>query len=533
MAKSWSPHRLTVLRRIRVATVAVAVTLASCIAFGVSTRKAVALSVNGETTHVTTYATSIYALLEEQGIQVKTHDIVTSDSPDGLVDHATITVNSAYQTTISIDGQEVPFWTVADSAEQLIGFFEANNVDASRISVDINNIYNRLTGGIVINANGPVTVIADGKSSIVENGNLPAASILDAKGITLGKEDRVSVHKDGTTTILRVERVTHDQIEEHEPIAYQTRTIVDPTLQPGQTRVEQPGVEGERTTTYRVTYVDGHEENRTVLSQQITKTPIDAIVAIGPEPEPEPEPSPSASDNTSGDNGDNSNSNDTAEADGNGTDTGNTQSSTGENNTDDNNDGTSNTPDGDDQDNPSPQATPTPSQSATSAPEPSASPSATTKPTPTPTPTQTATPKPTPTTPAKPTPTPQPQPQPSDPDAQARAGSRLFRPSVSAAQAYAAGAAAQRGWTGKNWSDLVQLWNHESGWRWNAQNPTSPAYGIPQCYFPENMAAYGKYYRDDAAAQIDWGLAYIAGRADYGSPSKAWQLWQSRNPHWY
>ena len=38
----------------------------------------------------------------------------------------------------------------------------------------------------------------------VPNGKLPAASILDAKGITLGKEDRVSVEKDGKTTILRV-----------------------------------------------------------------------------------------------------------------------------------------------------------------------------------------------------------------------------------------------------------------------------------------------------------------------------------------
>ena len=85
-----------------------------------------------------------------------------SSTPGQLTDNSTVTVQSAYQTTISIDGQQMPFWTVADSAEQLIAFFEQNEVAANRITVDIKNVYNQLTGGLVINADGPVTVIADG-----------------------------------------------------------------------------------------------------------------------------------------------------------------------------------------------------------------------------------------------------------------------------------------------------------------------------------------------------------------------------------
>ena len=54
--------------------------------------------------------------------------------------------------------------------------------------VDIRNVYNQLTGGFVVNADGPVTVVADGKTSVAPNGKLPAASILDSKGITLKRK---------------------------------------------------------------------------------------------------------------------------------------------------------------------------------------------------------------------------------------------------------------------------------------------------------------------------------------------------------
>ncbi|MEU2724080.1 hypothetical protein [Streptomyces smyrnaeus] len=37
------------------------------------------------------------------------------------------------------------------------------------------------------------------------------------------------------------------------------------------------------------------------------------------------------------------------------------------------------------------------------------------------------------------------------------------------------------GFSQKQWPALEKLWQRESGWRWNARNPSSGAYGIPQC----------------------------------------------------
>lgn len=91
--------------------------------------------------------------------------------------------------------------------------------------------------------------------------------------------------------------------------------------------------------------------------------------------------------------------------------------------------------------------------------------------------------------------------------------------------------AAARGWTGNEWNALYQLWQHESGWRSNADNPSSSAYGIPQALPGSKMAAAGGDWRSNPATQIRWGLDYIAGR--YGSPSRAWGAWNAHSPHWY
>lgn len=154
MARRWTPQRFVTLRRIRVIACIAATSIALAGSFAFTARKSVALNINGQTTQVTTYAMTATRLLEEQGVDIKTHDIVTTSSGDQLANHAVVTVQSAYQTTINIDGTSVPFWTVATSADQLLGFFEENQNNATKITVDIDNVYNQLTGGLVINQDG-------------------------------------------------------------------------------------------------------------------------------------------------------------------------------------------------------------------------------------------------------------------------------------------------------------------------------------------------------------------------------------------
>ena len=85
------------------------------------------------------------------------------------------------------------------------------------------------------------------------------------------------------------------------------------------------------------------------------------------------------------------------------------------------------------------------------------------------------------------------------------------------------------GWTEADFSGLVNLWNRESGWRVNAGNSSSGAYGIPQALPGSKMSSEGADWTTNGQTQIRWGLKYIAGK--YGSPGNAWAFFCSHN--WY
>lgn len=68
---------------------------------------------------------------------------------------------------------------------------------------------------------------------------------------------------------------------------------------------------------------------------------------------------------------------------------------------------------------------------------------------------------------------------------------------------------------------LVDLWNRESGWQYDAEN-ASGAYGIPQALPGAKMASAGSNWATDPTTQITWGLGYI--KNVYGSPCAAWNF---------
>lgn len=76
--------------------------------------------------------------------------------------------------------------------------------------------------------------------------------------------------------------------------------------------------------------------------------------------------------------------------------------------------------------------------------------------------------------------------------------------------------AAERGWTGPQWTCLDRLWGVgadgtvlEAAWNPHALNRHSGAGGVPQALPPSKM---GADWYTNTETQIRWGLDYIAGR---------------------
>ena len=131
----------------------------------------------------------------------------------------------------------------------------------------------------------------------------------------------------------------------------------------------------------------------------------------------------------------------------------------------------------------------------------------------------------------KPTPTPEPV---VESESESESSSSVWRPPFvtpdpGTAQAIAYEMVLARGWGDDQFACLVALWNRESGWRVNAYNASSGAYGIPQSLPGSKMASAGADWETNPATQISWGLGYIGGR--YGTPCGAWD--HSESVGWY
>jgi hypothetical protein len=118
-------------------------------------------------------------------------------------------------------------------------------------------------------------------------------------------------------------------------------------------------------------------------------------------------------------------------------------------------------------------------------------------------------------------------------DSGASGTSESISPGAAAAKKWAKAHLSDYGWGPEQFAPLDKLWTGESGWRVDAFNSRSGATGIPQALPGSKMASEGADWKTNPVTQMKWGMRYIKDRPDYGTPARAYALWQSRNPHWY
>ena len=102
------------------------------------------------------------------------------------------------------------------------------------------------------------------------------------------KADRAAREKAETAQKAMDEKLRNDafkpvikQVESIENIDFQTVETEDGSIPKGEKKTASEGVDGERVKIYEVTYVNGIENGRELVKNEITKSAVDKVVLVG------------------------------------------------------------------------------------------------------------------------------------------------------------------------------------------------------------------------------------------------------------
>jgi uncharacterized protein YabE (DUF348 family) len=138
-----------------------------------------------------------------------------------------------------------------------------------------------------------LTILADGKRSVLTTTAATAREALAEGGITLRPEDRLNVDPDSAPSdaqVLAVTRVDGKRVTEDKAIPFKTTRKQTDQLFKGTTRVAKKGKVGARMLTYEETYIDGKLSSRRLLANRVAVQPVAQVLLVGTKQRPQNSP---------------------------------------------------------------------------------------------------------------------------------------------------------------------------------------------------------------------------------------------------
>ncbi|MGX4761869.1 transglycosylase family protein [Corynebacterium sp. FDAARGOS 1242] len=275
---------------LRMATGGVLGTLAVGGVVAVGAQKDVTLDINGETTTLATFAGDVNSALEAAGVDVAGDDLVYPALSEELADGDSITVRTAKPVAVTIDGVETQLsstdLTISDLLGGLDGIVPGAAVTSGSKTVEDDEV---VTEGMNIEVVSPKIVKVSDAGS-VSYASIAAKTVedaLEARGITVDKDDRVSPALDTPVTAgmsITVDRVEVSEEEKTEDFDAPADYFDDPELEEGSEEVREEGTPGSRTVTRKIVKVNGKEESNDVIKEDVHTEPVAARIARGTKP---------------------------------------------------------------------------------------------------------------------------------------------------------------------------------------------------------------------------------------------------------
>lgn len=260
----------------------------------------VTLTVDGAEQALTVREDTVADVLELQGVELGSHDVVLPAEDTKVVDGMDITVLVARPLEVTVDGESREVWTTGKTVGEALGFLDLDAHD-SKFSASRSAGIGREGLSVDIITAKDVTLIAGGKEQDIRLAGT-VGDVLAKAGITPDSDDIVSepvaeLLADGmeiTFTDVEVKEATKDVV-----LPFKKTSKESKELPKGEQKVTIKGVEGLKQETYEETYHDGKLVESKKVSEKVVKKPVTQVTTVGTYVEPKPEPAATSSSSSS------------------------------------------------------------------------------------------------------------------------------------------------------------------------------------------------------------------------------------------
>ncbi|WP_375486883.1 transglycosylase family protein [uncultured Jatrophihabitans sp.] len=255
----------------------------------------VTVTVDGQSTKVTTGAGTVKGAIKTAGYRIHPHDLVAPGPSTKIKKGSTIVLNRGRLLHLVVDGQRKDVWTTAPTVAAALA--QLGYTTADFVSVSRSRRLPLSPTSIAVRQPKHVTVYHDKLVDRAVSTEPTVAAVLTSLGVTTASADRVTPAASTPITeglSIRVQRVTSKKIVKHVSTDYPVVKRSDSSMYEGNTKVITRGKEGNTDVTYEIVYVDGKQTSKKVVSRSVVSAPRTQVEKVGTKHRPKPKVSHAA-----------------------------------------------------------------------------------------------------------------------------------------------------------------------------------------------------------------------------------------------
>jgi resuscitation-promoting factor RpfB len=273
----------------RVAQAAVVVSLVAGAVGVAHFDKSVTLSVDGKSSAVHLFGSTVGDVLSNQGIKLGIHDLVAPAVSAPLQNNEKVVVRYGRLLTVTVDGQTTNFWTTSTTVAGALSELGIR-ANADKLSVSRSEFLGRRGLAMSVTTPKNVTVAVDGRTLKAQTTGATVADLLVQLKVTLGAKDRIApalktpITKSGLK--VAIGRVRQKSVTTTQTVGFGTQRRQDASMYTGDTKTLTSGRAGQMIVTDLQTWVNGKLESSKPSRSHVTTAAVTEVLAVGTQARP-------------------------------------------------------------------------------------------------------------------------------------------------------------------------------------------------------------------------------------------------------